>query len=202
LRFSTKTEEALGPSPTVVEIGMGDGRLLEQLANNDCRDDRGRSITYIGIEIDKEQYECAKSRIKLGNVKLINGSFKDILPRFPDWSIDKIITVLPDPTFIDPVKQHEWIILYRAVFSKLKNNGLFRLVTEITDELLLPVSDAAYHQWGDWLVATFESLGFELMNRNQDAPIEYSTRCIDLFRADPQRIRMITLDFRKHYCQS
>ncbi len=95
----------MGPSPTVVEIGMGDGRLLELLANNDCRVDRGRSITYIGIEIDKEQYECAKSRIKLGNVKLINGSFKDILPRFPDWSVDKIIAVLPDPTFIDPVKR-------------------------------------------------------------------------------------------------
>jgi methyltransferase family protein len=202
LRFSTKTDEALRPSLTIVELGMGDGRLLELLAYNGCQDESGKSITYIGIEIDKEQYESAKSRIKLGNVKLINGSFKDILPSLPDWSIDKIIAVLPDPTFIDPINQHEWMILYRAVFAKLKNDGLFQLVTEITDELLLPVSDAAYHKWGDWLVATFESLGFDLMNRNEDAPIEYSTRCIDLFRADPQRIRMVTLDFRKHYCQS
>ncbi|HZC21486.1 MAG TPA: hypothetical protein VE223_07555, partial [Nitrososphaeraceae archaeon] len=59
------------PSKVIVELGMGDGRLLEKLAK--C-DDNIRS-TYIGIELDKQQYENAKRRINFVNTILLNGSF-------------------------------------------------------------------------------------------------------------------------------
>ena len=60
----------------VVELGMGDGILLETLAKRD-----GNSI-YIGIERNNEQCVQARSRIALSNVIIMNSSFEDIVPTF------------------------------------------------------------------------------------------------------------------------
>jgi tRNA G46 methylase TrmB len=61
----------------VVELGMGDGRLLESLAK---RDD---NTLHIGIELDAGQCDRARSRIVQDNVLILNGSFVDMLPAFP-----------------------------------------------------------------------------------------------------------------------
>jgi CRP/FNR family transcriptional regulator len=62
-------------SKVTVELGMGDGRLLEKLAKQDIG---YPSCIYIGIELDKQHYEDAKRRINLNNVKLLNDSFENI----------------------------------------------------------------------------------------------------------------------------
>jgi cyclopropane fatty-acyl-phospholipid synthase-like methyltransferase len=175
----------------VVELGMGDGRLLEKLARSNP------NFTYIGIELDKQQYEDAKSRIDLKNVILLHGSFEDLVPTFPDNSVDRVISILPDPSFIDQIKQQKWQPFYRIVYSKLKKYGSFYLATEITDDLLLPISDEVYNKWVEWLIITFQSIGFELTYKKEDIPTGYSTRCIDWFRHDSQRIRIVTLNFIK-----
>jgi hypothetical protein len=71
------------------------------------------------------------------------------------------------------------------------------LVTEITDELLQPVTDEVYTKWITWLKVCFLSIGFVLTDQREGAPAQYSTRCLDQFRGDPERIRMITLEFTK-----
>ena len=55
----TKEISLLKPSRVIVELGMGDGQLLENLAKCDANT---HSI-YIGIELDKQQYEDALSEL-------------------------------------------------------------------------------------------------------------------------------------------
>ncbi|HEX6562207.1 MAG TPA: methyltransferase domain-containing protein [Nitrososphaera sp.] len=176
---------------TIVELGSGDCRLLEALAEKDPQ------TVYIGIEIDGEQCLQAKSRISLQNVFVMQGSFEEIIPRLPDDSVDGFIAVLPDPAFIDEKKEEKWKPLYRAAYAKLKKPGAFRLVAEITDELLQPVSNEAFDRWSIWLVSAFRSVGFKVAGMTEGSPVEYSSRCLDQFRGDPERIRMATLDFVK-----
>jgi tRNA G46 methylase TrmB len=175
----------------VVELGMGDGILLETLAKHD-----GNSI-YIGIERDNEQCGQARSRIALSNVIIMNSSFEDIVPTFLNESIDQFIVVLPDPAFIDEKREERWKPFYKSVYRKLKKQGRLVLVTELTDELLQPVSDDQYFAWADWLKSCFLSLGFTLASQHDGAPRQYLSRCIKQFRGDSERIRMITLDLLK-----
>lgn len=176
---------------TIVELGSGDCRLLEALAEKDPQ------TVYIGIDLDGEQCQLAKSRIRLQNVFVIRGSFEEIVPRLPDGSVDGFIAVLPDPAFIDEKKEEKWKPLYRAVYAKLKRPGALRLVAEITDDLLQPVSNEAFDRWSVWLVSAFRSAGFKVAGMAEGSPAEYSSRCLDQFRGDPERIRMATLDFVK-----
>jgi tRNA G46 methylase TrmB len=170
---------------------MGDGTLLETLAK------RNRNSIYIGIEIDNEQCRQARSRITLSNVIVMNSSFEDVIPTFWDNSIDQFVAVLPDPAFVDEKMEEQWKPFYKSVYYKLKKRGMLRLVTELTDELLQPVSDDRYSAWADWLKSCFISLGFTLAGQQEGAPRQYLSRCIKQFRADPERIRMITLDLLK-----
>jgi tRNA (guanine-N7-)-methyltransferase len=176
----------------VVELGMGDGRLLESLAKRD-----GNSL-YVGIELDGDQCRQARSRIALANVEILSGSFEEIVPVFSDGSVDSFIAVLPDPGFIDEKKRDKWEPFYRTVYSKLKPGGRLELVTEITDELLQPVSDEQYEKWAAWLRASFLAIGFDLTKEYEGAPAHYSSRCLDQFRGDAERIRMATLELEKH----
>lgn len=176
---------------TIVELGSGDCRMLEMLAEKDPQ------TVYIGIELDREQCHQAKSRINLQNLFIIEGSFEVLIPRLPDESIDGFIAVLPDPAFIEEKKEEKWRPLYKAIFAKLKKPGAFRLVTEITDEILQPVSNENFDRWLIWLVSSFRSLGFRIAGMSEGSPIEYSSRCLDQFRGDPTRIRIATIDFVK-----
>jgi tRNA G46 methylase TrmB len=177
----------------IVELGMGDGRLLKAMSEND----HDNNSFYIGIELDKCQYEEAMSQIKTVKVKLLNDSFEHVLPTFPDNSLYRVISVLPDPKYIDQFKQDKWKFLYRIVYKKLKNYGTLELVTEITDDLLQEVSDQVYNKWVEWLTYTFQSIGFQIISAREGAPTGYSSRCLDQFRADPKRIRIVTLHLRK-----
>ena len=90
---------------------MGDGTLLETLAKRDSK-----SI-YIGIELDNEQCEKARSRIRLSNVFIVNSSIEDLVPTFQDESVDQFIAVLPDPAFIDQKKEEQWKPIYKSLYD-------------------------------------------------------------------------------------
>lgn len=180
---------------------MDDGRLLKKLIEQDHDiklDTNTSTVTYIGIEVDRKRFEAAESLMKNDkNVILLNSSFEEILPMFPDGSIDQILDVLPDPAYIDRPNQGSWQSFYKDVYAKLKPAGLLRLVTEITDDLLEPVSDEAYNTWVEWLSQIFRSLGFTIRDSMDGPPTEYSTRCLTQFRGDAERIRIVTLDLVK-----
>jgi tRNA G46 methylase TrmB len=178
-------------SRIVVELGMGDGRLLEILSNQD------RQSLYVGIEIDQKQFDQADCRISADNTVLVCGSFDQLIQTLPDNCIDLFLAVLPDPAFIDPSRHDNWNQFYRQIYTKLKPGGTFQLITELTDELLRPVSEESYQTWTTWLRQTFVSLGFAVVNEEIGAPVEYRSRCLDQFRGDAEGIRMVTFDFRK-----
>jgi tRNA G46 methylase TrmB len=175
----------------IVELGMGDGRLLETIARQDD------AFLYVGIELDNAECGQARSRITFSNVVILNGSFEYIVPGLLDESVCQFLVVLPDPAFIDQKREGQWKPLYRTIYSKLRKGGMLRLVTEMTDELLRPVTNDRFSAWADWLKSSFFSLGFTLAHQREGAPAQYLSRCIDEFRGDPERIRMITLDLVK-----
>ena len=186
----------------IVELGMGDGRLLKKLleadkeANSNAADEKSRM--YIGIELDRLNYERAKSLLEnFANVKLINGSFEVLINDFSDCSIDEIISVLPDSKFIDIESQESWERFYRIVNRKMSSHGRFLLVTELIDDLLQPVSGEAYAAWLHWITDTFQNLGFILVQSNEGSPDEYDSECLERFKGDPERIRLATFDFVK-----
>jgi hypothetical protein len=181
---------------------MGDGRLLRKLLDVDKeanrKDVKEKRPLYFGIEIEKSNYDKAKSLLEnFDNVKLINGSFEVLINDFSDCSIDEIISVLPDSEFIDIGRQDSWQKFYRVVNRKMSRHGSFRLVTELIDDLLQPVSDEAYNVWLHWIIDTFENLGFLLTQILEGSPDEYESECLERFKGDPERIRLATFDFIK-----
>jgi hypothetical protein len=186
----------------IVELGIGDGRLLRKLLDVDKeanrKDIKEKRPMYIGIEIDKSNYDKANSLLEnFDNVKLINGSFEVLINDFSDCSIDEIISVLPDSKFIDIGRQDSWQKFYRVVNRKMSRHGSFRLVTELIDDLLQPVSDDAYNVWLHWIIDTFENLGFLLTQILEGSPDGYESECLERFKGDPERIRLATFDFIK-----
>lgn len=187
------SEPAIVPphTRTIVELGSGDGRILHALAEKDPQ------TVYIGIELDPEQCRQAKTLNHLQNAFVVQGSFTDLVPKMPDGSVDGFIAVLPDPLYIDEKKEEKWRPFYKTVYAKLKSPGAFRLVTEITDELLQPVNRDEFDRWTVWLLETFRSIGFQVAEVIEGPPEEYSSRCLDQFKGDSERIKMLTIDFAK-----
>jgi hypothetical protein len=71
--------------------------------------------------------------------------------------------------------------------------GTLEIVTEIIDDLLQPVSNAAYYTWAKWLLEAFVKMGFGVKEILTEAPDNYTSTCLDRFRQDPKRIRLLTL---------
>ena len=185
----------------IVEFGMGDGLLLKKLVENNYDIKlipNATRATYVGIEVDEEQFKFAKSRMRYNkNVFLLNAPLERIVPIFANCSIDQILYVLPDPEHIDRPIQRKWESFYKVSYLKLKGRGLFRLVTEVINDLLEPVSDEAYNNWIVWLSESFETMGFTKIDTIHSSPDGYITKYLTQFRGDTERIRIVTMDFIK-----
>lgn len=177
----------------IVELGSGDGRLLKKLVG----DETSRNTLAIGIELDTSQYEKSCDLIEKNNMHFINNSFEELLPDFPDESIDSIISVLPSPRYIDNDFQELWMPFYQIVLKKLKETGSLILVTELTDDLFQPVSPSDFVAWKYWLESVFISIGFKLRTID-GVPSNFSSQFLDQFKGDPERIKIVTLIMRKN----
>ena len=178
----------------IVEIGSGDGRLLNNLASLYHTDD---NVLLVGIEVDEFQYRNSCAQIKRGNIQFINAEFENVLANFSDETLDTVISVLPHPDYIDRTHQQKWSPVYKVIFDKMKPCGHFILVTELTDELLEPVSTLDYRVWKRWLVETFGLIGFDVAKVIDGAPLYFSSLYMDKFKNDPKRIKIITLILKK-----
>lgn len=177
----------------IVELGMGDGKLLNLLSNSKHNFD----CYFIGIEKKEENFNIAKKNIKSPNVMLLNYSFETILPLFNDESIHKVILVLPDPKYIDKTYRYEWELFYKTIYKKLQKNGIFILITEITNELLEPVTDNYFYKEVNNLKQIFKSIGFILLKDFEGIQENYVSSYLQLFSGDPLRIRIINFEFIK-----
>ncbi len=176
---------------TIVELGCGDGVLLNRLSRI------YKNSLLIGIELNHEMFKSSLSILNAENVKLINDSFEDIVPTFENNSIDRFLVVLPDPKYIDSQNQKKWKKFYAKIFEKLKKNGIFIIITEITNELLNPVSLEQYNTEIDKIEEIFNSIGFKTFKKSQQYPSIYSTSLLKKFSRDKDRIRLVYFSFLK-----
>jgi tRNA G46 methylase TrmB len=176
----------------VLELGIGDGNLIKLLA------EKNQDYYFIGIEKKESYFNKAKSSIKSQNVKILHTSFEAVLPLFEDNSIYKVISVLPDPKYIDKNYKSNWEILYKVIYKKLVRQGKFILITEITDELFQPVSNNEFYKEVEYLKQIFQSIGFIVLNVFEGYQENYITSFLQEFSGDPKRIRIINFEFTKN----
>jgi tRNA G46 methylase TrmB len=176
----------------VLELGIGDGNLIKLLA------EKNQDYYFIGIEKKESYFNKAKSSIKSKNVKILHTSFEAVLPLFEDSSIYKVISVLPDPKYIDKNYKSNWEILYKVIYKKLVRQGKLILITEITDELFQPVSNNEFYKEVEYLKQIFQSIGFIVLNVFEGYQENYITSFLQEFSGDPKRIRIINFEFTKN----
>ena len=180
----------------IVELGSGDGKLLYRLSNTE------EEITafYLGIEIDASQYR--KSCLLLPNGKsnllFVNSQFELVIDQLPDCSADEILSILPHPKYIDRENKRFWKPIYKTILHKIKKNGHLLLITEFTDELFSPVIYDEYMNWKEWIIEAFTDLGFYVENVIEGVPYNYTSKFIDLFSNDQERIKIVTIYLTKH----
>ena len=176
----------------VLELGIGDGNLIKLLS------EKNQDYYFIGIEKKEIYFNKAKSSIKSQNVKILHTSFEAVLPLFEDNSINKVISVLPDPKYIGKNYKSNWEILYKVIYKKLVRQGKFILITEITDELFQSVSNNEFYKEVEYLKQIFQSIGFIVLNVFEGYQENYTTSFLQEFSGDPKRIRIINFEFTKN----
>lgn len=185
LSFMTKYDKL------VVELGCGDGNLLSRLSD---KNEEGDTF-YLGIEIEPSEFN--KSRLLIsnsrGNLLFVNSPFEHIIDELPNFSADEILSILPHPKYIDREFEIFWRPLYRNILQKIKKNGHMLLITEYTDELFSPVIYDEYVKWKEWIIGTFTDLGFCVSKKIEQAPPDYSSKYLDLFSNDQERIKILSL---------
>lgn len=182
----------------IVELGIGDGQLLQDVVKRRQRPD----TCYVGIEIDEKQIQLAGQKLREKNVYLINESFEKVVLCFPDNYVDEFILVLPSPDYIDKSKESQWSSFYRDIFTKLKVNGSLLIITEIINDLLEPVTDYEFKIWKNWLIDKFISLGFGIRETYDDSPKNFRSRYLEQFKGDKSRIKIVTLILTKPHSLS
>lgn len=177
----------------VVELGIGDGLLLEKIVS----DRKSTNTCYVGIEIDTNQIQLARNKLRERNVYLVNDSFEKAVSCFPDDYVDEFIFVLPPPNYIDKGMESRWSPFYQEIFNKMKDNGTLIMVTEITNDLLEPVTDYEFRIWKNWLINKFTSLGFIIKEFHDNSPEYFNSHYLEQFRGDTSRIKIVTLILTK-----
>ncbi|HET7242935.1 MAG TPA: hypothetical protein VFI64_06300, partial [Nitrososphaeraceae archaeon] len=64
-------------------------------------------------------------------------------------------------------------------------------------DLYQPVSPSDFVAWKYWLESVFKSIGFKLRTID-GVPSHFSSQFLDQFKADPERIKIVTLIMRKN----
>jgi tRNA G46 methylase TrmB len=175
----------------IVELGCGDGKLLYQLSTKD----EEANTFYLGIEIDSSQYRKNNSSLsnRTHNLLFVSSPFEEIIANLPDYSADEILSILPHPKYIDRKNEKFWRPIYKTILCKIKKNGHLLLITEFTDELFSPVRYSDYVHWKEWIIETFTDLGFYVGRIIEEVPHNYTSKFIDLFSNDHERIKILTL---------
>ncbi|NOJ29164.1 MAG: hypothetical protein DA328_03240 [Nitrososphaeraceae archaeon] len=176
---------------TIIELGCGDGVLINRLSK------MYKNYLLVGIELSNEKFQNSVNLVAAKNVKLINDSFENIVPKLENNSIDKFLAILPDPKYIDLRNQNSWKNFYVKVFEKLEKNGVLIIITEITNELLNPVSQEQYNSEINKIEHIFRSIGFKTVHVSHNYPSIYSTNLLKKFSKDPDRIKIVFYKFLK-----
>lgn len=117
-------------APVVMEIGMGDGETLLELAS------RSPGADFIGVEVHRPGLGHCLLGIEargLSNVRLVAQDAVEVLQsRITDGSLDEVLLYFPDPW---PKKRHHKRRIVQPAFlelvaRRLRAGGAFRLATD------------------------------------------------------------------------
>ncbi len=179
----------------VFDLGSGNGKMLLDLSSKNNNMD----IFYVGVEKDQLLYEESVNRIKTAgrNILFVNDDIENVISELEDNAVSMFISSLPHPDYIGPEKVYKWKPFYKKMIMKMKDYGQFLLITECTNELLSPVTPGEYMNWKKWLIFTFKEIGFRIVLSLDNAPAELSSRYLDQFKRDTDRIKILTLLLEK-----
>lgn len=148
----------VGPGQRVLDLGCGDGALLENLINE-------RDCSGLGVERELDDFHACISR----GVPVTQGDLEDELPRFGAGSFDVAVLSLtlqavrrPDRVLTEMKR-----VAPRLVVS-LPNFAHWKLRAAVALRGRMPVTDALPYQWYDTpnihlcTIGDFEELAAEL----------------------------------------
>ena len=120
-------------APRVLEIGIGDGEALIEMAKSQPEKD------FLGIEVHRPGVGRVLNRIEeegLSNIRIMNDDAVEILKnRITDESLDRVLLFFPDPWH---KKKHHKRRIVNPVFAqlirkKLKPDGYWHMATDWQD---------------------------------------------------------------------
>ena len=123
----------------VLDVGCGDGILMEFLSKNKVVDIRG-------LEISKEKVKKCLSK----GLAVIEGDAENDLKQFPDLSFDYVILSQTLQAFMNPEKVIENLLrVGKKVIVTIPNIGHWRVRLDLLFIGELPVTNILPYQWYD-----------------------------------------------------
>ena len=121
----------------VLDVGCGDGILMEYLSKNKVVDVRG-------LEISKEKVKKCLSK----GLAVIEGDAENDLKQFPDLSFDYVILSQTLQAFMNPEKVIDNLLrVGKKVIVTIPNFGHWKVRLDLLFKGTMPVTDSLPHQW-------------------------------------------------------
>lgn len=132
-------QEWIAPGSRVLDLGCGDGALLEQL-------DKNKDVTGYGLEIDPEQIaRCVQRGVNVVEQNLDTG-----LGNFSDGSFDAVVMTQALQTLRHPHEVvREMLRVGRDCIITFPNFGQWRARWHLAFSGRMPVSDLLPFEWYD-----------------------------------------------------
>ncbi|WP_237068194.1 methionine biosynthesis protein MetW [Microbulbifer guangxiensis] len=129
----------ISPKSRVLDLGCGDGMLLEQLGRN-------KQVSGYGLEIDPEQIERCVAR----GVNVVEQNLDAGLGNFADDSFDTVVMTQALQTLRQPhLVVQEMLRVGRECIITFPNFGQWRARWHLAVSGRMPVSDLLPYEWYD-----------------------------------------------------
>ncbi|KUJ83162.1 methionine biosynthesis protein MetW [Microbulbifer flavimaris] len=129
----------IAPQSRVLDLGCGDGTLLEQLGRN-------KQVSGYGLEIDHEQIERCIAR----GVNVVEQNLDRGLGNFADDSFDTVVMTQALQTLHQPhLVVQEMLRVGRECIITFPNFGQWKARWHLAFSGRMPVSDLLPHEWYD-----------------------------------------------------
>jgi len=127
------------PASRVLDLGCGDGELLEQLARN-------KGVSGYGLEIDPDQMERCLAR----GVSVVEQNLDQGLGNFADDSFDTVVMTQALQTLRQPhLVVREMLRVGRECIISFPNFGQWKARWHLAFSGRMPVSDLLPYEWYD-----------------------------------------------------
>ncbi|WNZ56616.1 methionine biosynthesis protein MetW [Microbulbifer sp. ANSA003] len=132
-------QEWIAPNSRVLDLGCGDGALLDQLGRN-------KNVKGYGLEIDPEQIERCVAR----GVNVVEQNLNTGLGNFADGSFDAVVMTQALQTLSQPhLVVEEMLRVGRDCIITFPNFGQWKARWHLAFSGRMPVSDLLPYEWYD-----------------------------------------------------